>query len=153
MKAGVIRSARAEEHTAVQDCVNAAYFKYVERIGKKPAPMLADYSSLIADGSVYVIPGQFGIRGVLVAMREGGSVLVENIAVDPTYQARGLGQRLMEFAERLAAENGLREIRLYTNEMMAENVAYYRGLGFEEVERRVDQGYRRVFMRKMLPQP
>ena len=153
MKTGGIRSARAGEHTAVQDCVNAAYFKYVERIGKKPAPMLADYSSLIAGGSVYVIPGQFGIRGVLVAMREGGSVLVENVAVDPIYQGRGLGQRLMGFAERLAAEDGLREIRLYTNEVMAENIAYYRGLGFEEVERRVDQGYRRVFMRKTLPQP
>jgi hypothetical protein len=33
---------------------------------------------------------------------------------------------------------------------MTENIAYYRRLGYEEVERRVDEGFRRVFMKKVL---
>jgi hypothetical protein len=37
-----IRPARVEDVTAVQDCVNVAYSRYVERIGKMPAPVLKD---------------------------------------------------------------------------------------------------------------
>jgi hypothetical protein len=33
---------------------------------------------------------------------------------------------------------------------MVENLAFYRSLGFEEVERRLDDGYQRVFLRKPL---
>jgi ribosomal protein S18 acetylase RimI-like enzyme len=41
-------------------------------------------------------------------------------------------------------------VRLYTNEVMVENLAFYQRLGFVEVERRMDEGYRRVFLRKSL---
>jgi ribosomal protein S18 acetylase RimI-like enzyme len=44
----------------------------------------------------------------------------------------------------------LHEIRLYTNEKMEENLPFYRSLGFEETGRRLDEGYRRVFMKKRL---
>ena len=56
----------------------------------------------------------------------------------------------MAFAEQYARERGLRELRLYTNKVMVENLAFYQRLGFVEVERRVDDGYHRVFMRKSL---
>jgi ribosomal protein S18 acetylase RimI-like enzyme len=54
------------------------------------------------------------------------------------------------FAEEKAAEHGLPEVRLYTNEKMHENLDIYARLGFEETGRRLDGGYRRVFMRKRL---
>ena len=75
---------------------------------------------------------------------------IENVAVDPAFQGQGLGRRLMAFAEERAREYGLHELRLYTNEVMVENLAFYRSLGFVEVERHVDEGYRRVFLRKSL---
>lgn len=56
----------------------------------------------------------------------------------------------MDFVERQARAANLCEIRLYTHERMAENLVYYRKLGYEEVERRVEDGYARVFMRKTL---
>jgi ribosomal protein S18 acetylase RimI-like enzyme len=40
------------------------------------------------------------------------------------------------------------ELRLYTNELMVANIALYQRLGYREVERRQDAGFRRVFMRK-----
>ena len=56
----------------------------------------------------------------------------------------------MGFAEKAARDRGLREIWLYTNEKMTENLPFYRGLGFEETRRGLDEGYRRVFMKKRL---
>jgi ribosomal protein S18 acetylase RimI-like enzyme len=55
------------------------------------------------------------------------------------------------FAEERARKEGLGEVRLYTNEKTQENLSVYTKLGFEETGRRLDGGYRRVFMRKPLP--
>jgi hypothetical protein len=41
-------------------------------------------------------------------------------------------------------------VTLYTNEAMVENLRLYRRLGFVETDRRVEDGYRRVFFRKSL---
>lgn len=130
--------------------VNAAYAKYLDRMEKPPAPMLADYATLIASGGVYVLISGAEIAGLLVIEMQDQALLIENVAVDPAFQGQGLGWRLMAFAEQQACEHGLREVRLYTNEVMVENLAFYRRLGFVEVERRVDDGYRRVFLRKSL---
>ncbi len=48
-----IRPAEVEDHEPIASCVRAAYAEYVERIGKEPAPMLADYAALIREGVVY----------------------------------------------------------------------------------------------------
>jgi ribosomal protein S18 acetylase RimI-like enzyme len=77
-------------------------------------------------------------------------LFVDNVAVAPGQQGRGLGRELVAFAEEKAAEHGLPEVRLYTNEKMHENLDIYARLGFEETGRGLDGGYRRVFMRKRL---
>ena len=56
----------------------------------------------------------------------------------------------MDFAEAKAKEFGCKEIHLYTNELMHKNLALYKGLGYEETARRLDSGFRRVFMKKTL---
>ena len=150
MKHNAIRLARTGEEGAIGECVSAAYRVYIERIGKKPAPMLADYAALIARGVVYVIVAQSKVRGVLVMWPKDDRMFVENIAVHPRCQRRGLGRKMIEFVERRAVEMALSKIWLYTNETMTENIAYYHKLGFEEVDRRVEDGYRRVFMQKKL---
>lgn len=132
------------------ECVNAAYAMYVPRIGKKPAPMLADYAALVAAGSVYTISDAAGVRGVLVIELHDDHLFIENLAVHPDHQGTGLGRRLMSCAEQHAIDNQLKELRLYTHELMTENLSYYAKLGYEEVERRVEDGYSRVFMRKVI---
>ncbi|MGI8690022.1 MAG: GNAT family N-acetyltransferase [Thermomicrobiales bacterium] len=145
-----IRLARVEDREAIVACVNAAYVKYIERMEKKPAPMLADYAALIAEGAVYVISADDGVHGIVVLLPRTDYLFLENVAVYPREQGRGLGHALMGFVERQARAANLCEIRLYTHERMTENLAYYHKLGYEEVERRVEDGYSRVFMRKML---
>lgn len=150
MKTPSIRLAHQEEHDDIVACIQQAYAGYIPRMGRQPAPMLADYHALIAQDVVYVLPGEEGIRGVLVMMPQDKSMFVENIAVDPRFQGQGLGHMLMAFVEQQARAVQLDEIRLYTNELMTENLSFYHKLGFEEVERRAQDGYRRVFLRKRL---
>ncbi len=145
-----ILQAEPEDQGALVHCVQAAYSRYIERIGKKPAPLLADYAVLIAQGMVFVLADEEEIQGVLVMMSRGRELFVENIAVDPRFQGQGLGRALMAFAEQQAEKDQLDEIRLYTNELMTENLRFYHQLGFEEEGRYVQDGYRRVFLRKRL---
>ena len=125
--------------------VRRAYAPYVERIGREPAPMGADYAGLIARGNVTVARRGAALVGVLVTEPRENYLLVENIAVAPEEQGTGLGARLLERAERQARELGLGELRLYTNAKMTENLSYYPRRGFVEVERRKQDGFDRVF--------
>jgi ribosomal protein S18 acetylase RimI-like enzyme len=72
------------------------------------------------------------------------------VAVLPAAQGRGIGGRLLGLAEQHARSLGLGEIRLYTNEAMTENLAYYRRHGYTETHRAEQDGFRRVFFRKLL---
>lgn len=135
---------------AVAACVRAAYARYVERIGREPAPMTADYGRLIAAGEVWVIPAGEGVAGVLVLRPQPPALLVENVAVAPLHQGRGVGRALMAFAEERARAEGLAEVVLYTNERMTENLRFYPALGFTETGRATQDGFARVFYRKAL---
>jgi ribosomal protein S18 acetylase RimI-like enzyme len=151
---GEIRQANEADLSAVVACVNAAYSTYVVLIGKEPAPMLADYTALIARGVVHVLPepGTGDLRGLVVLWPTEGAMFVENVAVHPRYQGQGFGRQLMAFAEEQARAADLPEVHLYANEAMTENLAFYARLGFVETGRRVDEGYRRVFLRNILSQ-
>ena len=147
-----IRLADAADKAAIVSCVRAAYTKYIARMGAKPAPLLADYAELIGRGVVHVLvePASREVRGVIVLWPSDGAMYVDNVAVDPHYQGQGFGRRLLAFAEEQARAAALPAVQLYTNEAMTENLAFYARLGFEEYGRRVDEGYRRVFLRKRL---
>jgi ribosomal protein S18 acetylase RimI-like enzyme len=75
-------------------------------------------------------------------------MLLENVAVHPDAQGRGLGRDLLALADREAVRQRMTEIRLYTNEVMTENLAYYPRHGYVETGRAEQDGYRRVFFRK-----
>jgi len=127
----------------------AAYLPYVPRIGRPPAPLSADYAAIVARGeaSVAVRAGQ--IVGMIVLVAQADHLLLENVAVLPAEQGRGVGTRLLEFADARARELGLPAIRLYTNEAMTENLAYYPRHGYVETHRATEHGLRRVYFIKL----
>jgi GNAT superfamily N-acetyltransferase len=148
----VVRPAKPSDASAVTDLVHDAYRHYVVRIGRPPAPMSVDYARAIADGIVWVVVDvDDEIGGVIVLDDATDHVLIDNVAVRPTLQGRGIGSLLMEFAEQHARVRGVGELRLYTNERMTENLAYYPRRGYTEVDRRTEAGFRRVFFKKTLP--
>ena len=145
-----LRPARAADLPAVQALVARAYGHYVARIGKPPGPMLDDYAARIAEGAVSVLEEDGRLVGLLVLLPEADHLLLDNLAVDPAAQGRGHGRRLVAAAEAEARRLGLPELRLYTHELMTENLAMYRRLGFVETHRAEQAGFARVFLRKRL---
>lgn len=143
-----LRLATKADLPVVAELVRAAYGKYLTRMDRPPAPMLRDLQPSVLAGQVWV--GGQPISMVVCLVAEHDGLLVENVAVHPDKQGLGRGRLLMEFAETEARGRGFNCLRLYTNEVMAENLAFYEHLGFREIERRTDDGYSRVFMEKAL---
>jgi glutathione S-transferase/GNAT superfamily N-acetyltransferase len=150
-KAGmVIRPADGHDAPGVAACVAAAYRHYVERIGRLPGPMTEDYAKVIRERRVSVAESNGRIAGVLVLTATEEGFLLENVAVDPSHRGMGLGRTLLEFAEAEARREGFDSIYLYTHEKMTENLALYAKIGYVEFDRRTENGFARVYMRKSL---
>jgi len=143
-----IRPARAEDAPTITAFMDAAYRHYIARIGKPPGPMMDNYKEVIQQHHVLVLTEGANIIGVLVLIRQPQSLLVDNVAVHPDYQRKGLGRQLMALAEEEARRLGFATVTLYTNERMTENIELYKRLGYTETERKTEQGYQRVYMRK-----
>ena len=143
-----LRLATTADLPAIKAVIDAAYAKYLTRMDKPPGPMLRDYGPSVQDGTTWVTG--FPVAAVLTLYPGDDHLLVENIAVHPSAQGRGLGRALMGFAEQEAARRGLPRMTLYTHEVMTKNQAIYDRLGYIEVERRVQDGYRRIYMEKRL---
>ena len=114
---------------ALRTIAAAAYEKYVPRIGRAPAPMTADYAHAVRSRQAWAATEDGQIAGFAVLIARPGYLLLDNVAVLPAAQNRGIGSRLLGLAEDHARRLGLGEIRLYTNEAMTENLAYYAGTG------------------------
>ena len=146
----VIRPAEPADAAAIAACVTAAYSVYLDRMDKPPGPMLDDYEQIIADHRVFVLEGPEGLAGALVLIDQDGGLLLDNVAIHPDCQGRGLGRRLVAFAEDEARRLGHRSIDLYSHVTMTESIALYVSLGYLEFDRRVVRSYDRVYMRKTL---
>lgn len=140
-----VRAAVRADADAVQACVEAAYKRYVARIGKRPAPMLDDYAKLIAGGVVSVATISEQLAGLIVMWPESDHFYIDNVAVLPSAQGDGIGRRLLDHADTCARAAGHSEVRLYTNLTMVENISYYPRRGFVETHRAFDAGYERVY--------
>lgn len=150
----MIRQAVPDDVEALRACAESAYARYVAAIGRKPAPMVADFAAQVAAGQVYGAFGDDGaLRGFIVFFVRDDHMLLENVAVRPEAAGRGVGRSLIDFCERAARRRGLGSVRLYTNEKMTENLVIYPRLGYTEVDRYAQDGFNRVFFEKTLDQP
>ena len=144
----MIRPARPEEAPRLASIVEAAYGPWVPIVGRRPFPMEDDYAARIAAGQAWVLDADGTIAGLVVIEREADHLALDNIAIDLARQGRGDGRVLLDFVEAEARRLGLAEVRLYTNVLMARNIALYAKRGYVETARRQEQGFARVFMAK-----
>ena len=146
----MIRKAHIDDAEAIQEVVEQAYQGYVERLGMKPGPMQDDYREVIRSSLVFVVSDGLAIAGVLVLKSADKGLLLENIAVRPDMQGKGVGRMLLEKAEHEALARGLESLSLYTHQKMTENISLYRRIGYRETTRVREHGFDRVYMRKQL---
>ncbi len=148
-----LRRATAADAAAIRDLAEAAYRKYVPRIGRRPAPMDADYAALIEWANVWVLIDGEHLVGSVVTYPDGDHLLLDAVAVAPATQGRGFGSLLLRRAEDDARDAGLAEVRLYTNAAMTENLTFYPRHGYAETHRARQDGFDRVFFSKVLGRP
>jgi ribosomal protein S18 acetylase RimI-like enzyme len=146
----VFRAAVAADAAAVTSLTRAVYARYVPGMGREPLTMSADHGAAIRDHQVWVLERDGALIASLELIPEDACLVVENVAVAGAQQGQGIGRRLMAFAEQEARRQGYGELRLYTNETMAENIGLYRSIGYAITEREPHRGTDIVHMRKTL---
>ena len=151
MQSAQVRRAGTTDVLAIRELSRAAYAKWVPLIGREPWPMTADYGRAVAEHVIDLLE----VNGELVALIElipqSDHLLIENVAVQPDQQGKGLGERMLSHAEDFARSMHYNEVRLYTNAAFAANIAFYSRRGYEEYERgTMVPGTVAVFMKKRI---
>ena len=145
-----IRAATQTETGSVTACVCHAFIDYIPAIDKQPQPMLDDYQRLIEEGRVFAAFVEESLVGVLVLSEEADSLCIETLATHPRAQGQGIGKALISFAESVARSNKAASVWLSTNSLMHHAQQIYHHLGFVVYDRRIVNGYDRIFFRKNL---
>ena len=82
-----------------------AYRHYIARIGRPPAPMLADFTRHITDDTVFIATNDM-ICGYVVLCHDLVCWRLDNIAVAPSNQGQGIGAALIRHSEFFMAKRG-----------------------------------------------
>lgn len=143
------RRATPDDAPAVAALVEAAYAHYIPLLGRTPLPMETDHALAIRDHDVWVLEDADGSPvAVIDLVPRADHLWIDNVAVHPDAQGRGLGRALLRFAEAEAARLGLPELRLLTNERYTANIAMYERYGYRETHREPYRGTDLVHFRK-----
>lgn len=145
-----IRPATEGDVSDIHACAQHAFEKYIERIGKRPAPMDADFMAQIRDSQIAIALSDGNFAGYVTFFPDHDALHLDAVAVLPEFTGQGIGKLLIAHAEASARAGGFKAVELYTNEMMLENLLMYPSLGYVETGQGFDQGYNRVFFRKDL---
>jgi len=65
--------------------------------------------------------------------KDSKNLYIHRLAVDPSYQKKGNGRRLMDFAESFAIENNFASIRLDTFSLNHRNNKFYKSRGYAQL--------------------
>jgi ribosomal protein S18 acetylase RimI-like enzyme len=125
-----IRRATPADAAAIAALTRAAYEKWIPVIGRAPKPMTADYDAAVQAHLIDLLFADGALVALVECIKEPGHLLIENLAVAPAHQGSGYGRRMLAQAEEIARKLGFAEVRLYTNKLFAENVAFYRKQGY-----------------------
>jgi ribosomal protein S18 acetylase RimI-like enzyme len=125
-----LRQGVETDASAIRELTREAYAKWVPVISREPTPMTADYAEAVRIHRFDLLYVEGKLAALIETIPKADHLLVENVAVSPSFQGRGFGRKLMAHAEQLAASSGFSEIKLYTNKLFAENVRLYSKLGY-----------------------
>jgi ribosomal protein S18 acetylase RimI-like enzyme len=148
--AAEIRSAIPQDADMIREVVRAAYAKWVPLIGREPLPMKADYQRAVREHPIAILHVGGKMVGLIEMILQPDHLWIENVAVMPENQGRGMGRQLLAHADRIAAEAGRAEIRLLTNAAFEANIALYKRVGYAIERQEPFMGGVAVFMSKTL---
>jgi len=126
-----MRIAAMSDAEAVTALTRMAYARWVPVIGREPLPMKADHAAFIKEHRVDLLFCGAELAALIETIQRKEDILIENVAVDPRFQQRGYGRRMVAHAEQLAVQAGLAIVRLYTNSLFEVNLRLYASWGYE----------------------
>jgi ribosomal protein S18 acetylase RimI-like enzyme len=130
----MIRRAKRSDTATVQQISAEAYTPAYQAIcGFIPKPAVEDYRPRIDRGEVWILELDNRDVGVAILEEMPDHLMIYSIAVRPEAQRKGFGSMLLRFAQERATAAGMRELRLYTNTRMEQNISLYKRHGFVEV--------------------
>lgn len=149
-----IRTATAADLPAIIDCSNLAFAAFGDALdgdnGSDDAQLEKTLRSQILEGSIRLICNEAEILGYITFWPTADEMFVDTLAVSPKYHRRGLGSRLLAFADAETSRLGLRAVTLFTKAKMPGNLRFYRRRGYRETGRCDDDGFCRVFYAKKI---
>ena len=95
-------------------------------------------------------PSRISKRAVRSNWIDGPDVHIEAVAVQPRFRRKGAGRQLLDHVDRQGLRAKCRRTIFHSNAQAFENLAYFRGKGLQETDRRTDHGYTRVVMERYL---
>lgn len=110
--------------------------------------MGADYEAAVREHRFDLLYREGQLAALIETIVLPDHLLIENLAVSPARQGLGLGKKLIAHVEDLAAALGFAEVRLYTNKLFAENIAFYARLGYRAYKEEEFRGGVAVHMSK-----
>ena len=125
-----LRVAGEGDAGTIRAVTRAAYAKWVAVSGREPLPMRVDYTEAIKKHRFDLLFVGARVAALIETVPDGDALLIENVAVLPEFQHRGLGRQLLKSAEDLASTLHLTCTRLYTNKLFVENISLYESLGY-----------------------
>ena len=140
----VIRVAETGDVPQMQAIAHDAYNVYVEKMGRDPAPMHADFHTHISKDTVFVAMSGGDIAGYVILCNINDEWWLDNIATSPSHRGQGIGRLLVIAAEGWLAHR-TDHVHLYTNIAMEANLVWYQRLGYERTGRRIVDGFDRVY--------
>lgn len=107
-------------------------------------PLIENVVKDIENEALYTVHIDGGIAGVIVfddqqspeyqevswTLNEGKVGVVHRLAVDPTYQGKGIARKLMDFIENMASQNGYKTIRLDAYSLNPRTLRFYQNRGY-----------------------
>jgi GNAT superfamily N-acetyltransferase len=145
-----LRRARPDEAEKIAAFQRAAYARNRAILGVEPIPLQADYAEILRRYEVWLRGEEETTTGILILESRPDDLLIWSIATAPEARRSGIGNELLAAAENRARELRKNIIRLYTGELLVDNVAWYqrRGYAIERTEAMSDR--RVVHMKKTL---
>jgi N-acetylglutamate synthase-like GNAT family acetyltransferase len=130
-----LRRATPADAKTIRDLTRLAYAKWVPLIGREPKPMTVNYDSAVTDHMIDLYEIDDEAVALVEVVPQTQHLLIENIAVRPNQQGKGIGDLLLKHAEDTARSLHLDELRLYTNAAFIANIEFYARRGFQEFQR------------------
>jgi N-acetylglutamate synthase-like GNAT family acetyltransferase len=145
-----LRRARPDETETIAAFQRAAYERNRTIIGVEPIPLQADYAKVLSEYEVWLHEEAGKLAGVLILEPRADDLLIWSVATAPDARRTGLGNRLLVAAEARARALGKHVIRLYTGELLVDNIAWYQRRGFAIEHTEIMSDRRIVHMKKTI---